>query len=512
MDAKKNGRQRTVHCLSCVPLLTNRCNEYHHFKLKNFLISLVAHRSGHVAHHALCPNLPASKKILYQHFALQLIDEMITTFTEQPPFELTDDSGIAVFAIDSAAAVVVPEMRITASEEAGGEAAGGVNSAQVAQANLLPSIAPADDITTKEIDLEIVVLQQPTSACIESMVELRVRELMSNFSNVRFGTGDSREPPDHIKEALARGMATLKAFSRNREGDPPSMLFPLQGPPTPRRRQETGLPVRPIISNFAMLGRTGGVCDLRLWSTFLEATQYGSVVVPCPNRRADEAPHPTKRTPRMQYRALAHECYSVIPILVAEEHCDRCNLTYLHSSRAVLAQLPKELLKVLNISGDSNLGDTDIIISEELTNLIRIDFRMRQGPKNCADKFHELCGVQSATSAQAYFESGRIFHDRLIEAVGDDAWMCMDEQRRVAHINDRAELLALKRGHVLQNWGPDPYVMLSSPQFGRFFTSLIFVFAHHNSYLLMRPHFRENCPLVNTDPQHTNCQSCSAFE
>jgi hypothetical protein len=387
---------------------------------------------------------------------------LITTFTKQSPFELPADSGIATFAIDSAVAVLGQETRVASTEEAG------VNSAQVAQANLLPSITPAAVIATKQIDSEGAVLQQPTSVCIESMVELRVRELMSNFSSVGFGTGDSREPPDHIKEALARGMATLKAFSRDREGDPPSMVFPLQGPPTPRRRQETGLPVRPIISNFAMLGRSGAVCDLRLWSSFLEASKYGSVV-PCPNRRADEAPHPTKRTPRLQYRALAQECYSVIPMLVAEEHCDQCNLTYLHSSRAVLAQLPKELLKVLNISGDSNLGDTDIIISEELTNLIRIDFRMRQGPKNCADKFHELCGVQSATSAQAYFESGRIFHDRLIHAVGDDAWMFMDEQSRIAHINDRAELLALKRGHLLQNWGPDPHAMLSSPHFGRFY-------------------------------------------
>ena len=203
----------------------------------------------------------------------------------------------------------------------------------------------------------------------------------------------------------------------------------------------------------------------------LPISSTGQPLIPCPNHRAGEDSHFTEPTGRLLYRGVICRDLLVKPAIIAEESCRRCNLRFLHSNRGVIAKLPLEHQNLLDISVDANLGDPSLVVSESIVNVIRTDFRQRQGSANFEAKANEACGDESARLAGGYLGTGRAFHEELISKVDDKIWSDMSLSKKRVYVDDRAELLALERdGLLLQRWPLNPHIAISSPPVPRFGT------------------------------------------
>jgi hypothetical protein len=159
---------------------------------------------------------------------------------------------------------------------------------------------------------------------------------------------------------------------------------------------------KPTISAYLASDQTLHIFSLRLFPRSLSAFGFSgssssnSFIIPCPYNTtwgSDEpVPHMTVPTDRFVYRAFAATPSRVNFALCAQDRCNTCGATFLHSNTVVLSRLPRFAAKCMGISLEGNDGDPGLIVSECVVNEARANERMRQGALNTEKKCRESVG------------------------------------------------------------------------------------------------------------------------
>ena len=240
----------------------------------------------------------------------------------------------------------------------------------------------------------------------------------------------------------------------------------------------TGNIKKPTISTYLASDQTLHIFSLRLFPRSIKAYGFSgssssdSLLIPCPYNTtwgaAEPVPHITVPTGRFVYRAFASTPSQVNFALCAQDRCNTCGATFLHSNTVVLSRLPRFAAKCMSISLEGNDGDPGLIVSECVVNEARANERMRQGALNTEKKCRESVGDRAVRASLCYYEHAHAYIASLEKQVGDVAWGRIPVNIKNSLIVQRAELQAYIRGARFELWPSiPPATLLASPVLNR---------------------------------------------
>ena len=222
---------------------------------------------------------------------------------------------------------------------------------------------------------------------------------------------------------------------------------------------------RPRLLTFLTRGRH--YHEINLWNFSVLLRGYGLSMIPCPFAQDEQMRtlHKTEPTGQKQWRAVVGGSGSLVESArVSVEKCVTCNRSFLHTNPQVLALLPAEVQRAVDVEPDATSGvDSDYLFTPHALVGFRARARMRQGGLNEGECLEDRVGVEYAARMQEYTERGRAWLSALIRIVGDGVWEKLPRSQKAALADARGELLAFYRGSGLEVPPGNPSLALHSP-------------------------------------------------